>query len=382
MIRKTFANRCYLVVINLTIFYLFGCLRLLGLVVVARDGKTGVFSNSQPNSVYAFLFGIFLTGVFTWHIIALFGDPNLSHLYSGVGNITATILAMCSLSLVAAFYTLGFWNRGELLNFYNHTTAIYRGFTLFYDGKFASTVMIAEHVDSEEELSHVYKRVFNKVILVNSVCLTCIIGMAMRAQDVCGVNAIHLAGFHLIPYLFKSLTSSMMYLGICRTSFLFRKLNMKLLGIRDGLRELTSAERRKTQFEKMSQFCRVSDQIDELGVCFENVNGTAIQMTNMYKYHLILVLSYSIIVALHELFIQYQAVSRSMRGDHQLDLRLLLFSVSYIIFNIVELFLVVNITDSCHAGSLRVGKTLQSLLYFDNIDVRLKQSVRIPLLDK
>lgn len=375
MIPNTFLNRFKIILVNFTMFYLFGGLAFMGLIPVSMDRRNNQYELSLITSLYSFCSGCVSNSLYLWHIIILFTDPHLKNLYPGVGVTTATLLYLCSFLLMTSFYGLGFVNRAQLKDYYNRTKDLYNvGFSSFYGGHFGKVQKSLKDMDSLEEIDNVYMRLFTKVVVVNSLILLSIGIMAIRAEIVTGVSAYHFALFHAIPYIVKSLCSSFLYLHGCGTDFMFFKMKLKLLTLREELKVLTEGS--NSIYEKMSKFCHLSDVIDHLGVCFDNINGLAINLTSLFKVQIVLVLAHSIILTIHELFTQYQAISRSMRGLQAFDPLLLLFSIAYIILVVIEVFLIVNVTDAIHSGSLRIGKTLQSLLYFEDIDVRLKQSVR------
>lgn len=373
MLPRTFRNRCYLVIVNITMFYLFNALTIVGLLPIKRSKRKGIV-NVRWVTIYSIVCCCLVTGLYLWVILSLIQDPNINSFFSGVGRITFSLLYFFSLTLIATFYIIAIRNRFRLQRFYDSTLKSYPRYAPFYTGKFGPGVLTFEHVESEEELVFVYFRLFIKVVLIHFLVIFCILGVSERGSSVGGVSYFKFLGFFLLPYIVKSLTSSFMYLGGARSSFLLYKLSIKLKELRNELRELTRSK--KSHYEKMSKYCEISDLIDELAMCYETINDTANELLSMNKFQIGMVLMFSVINTLHGMFSQYQVISYSISRILPLDIQLFAFNVLFIFFNILEILMVVNITDSCHMNSIRVGKTIQSLTYFVDLDIRLRRSVR------
>lgn len=126
----------------------------------------------------------------------------------------------------------------------------------------------------------------------------------------------------------------------------------------------------------MSKFCEISDLIDNLSLCYQLIIDFGQVIQELFRVQIVLVLTYSVISTLHEMFSMYQMMSGSAIQNTPLDQRLVIYNIAYIILNIAEIMLVVNISEIMFMGSLRVGKNVQSLMYVKEMDERLRQSVR------
>lgn len=373
MIRKTLRNRIYLVFMNITVIYLFSLLFIVGLTPVSGGNNRG-FTTTRRMSLYCLTCGCCALVFYIWQVVLVTTHPNSMIFYSGAGRVTLTAMIICAAVLIFTFYSVAFLNRFKLCKLFNHSTAIYRSFDLFYSGNFGKMPLSYDSVDSEDELSFVYLRLFNKVFLVNLLIVSSILGISFRAQALADFNPLNCACFFLIPYMVKSLTSSFLYLGALRPSFLFHKMNLKLLEIRKELQETTKTN--KTHFERMSKFCEISDLIDNLSLCYQLIIDFGQVIQELFRVQIVLVLTYSVISTLHEMFSMYQMMSGSAIQNTPLDQRLVIYNIAYIILNIAEIMLVVNISEIMFMGSLRVGKNVQSLMYVKEMDERLRQSVR------
>lgn len=333
-----------------------------------------IFFTNRWHSLHTIFCGLSLLTLYIWTDSYLFTDGK-QLIYSGAGSVTATALFLCSLVLITTFYTMTFVNRHELAEFYNSLRNAYQDYTTFYTGRFRTVALTLDDLDSEKELHFVFLRLFFKAVLINGLNIGCSLGVAVRLNVVAGVNIYHFSCLLIVPYMVKSVTSSFLYLGSARISFLFYKIHKRLMALRDELHEFTTSKTHKSAYEKMSKFCELSDEVDKLSRCFERINGSGKEITSFYKFQIILVLSYSVINTLHEMFTQYQIISSAVHDKDPLDVPLLLYSIFYTTLNIIEILLVVSITDSCHIGSARMGKTVQSLMFYHEMDNRLKQSV-------
>lgn len=374
MLAKTVRNRFYLVLVNITITYLSHATFFLGLLPIWPINDFEAVINTRLLSAYCSLWALLIPGLFLCVTFSVAHDEHINSFFAGVGKITWNLLNLCSLVLIIAFYLIAFLNRFRLRDFYNKIIGKYKTYRGFYGGTFRLGYLSFEHVEGEDELSFVYLRSFVKVILVHSLVILSIIGVSERGWTLGGVAFLKFFGFFFIPYYLSSLTTSILYLSGARSSFMYHKLDIKLQEILEDLRQLTRSD--KSQFERMSRYCEMSDQLDNLAECYESVNETTTELIGLYKIQMLLVLMYNIIDTLHGMFTQYQVLAIAMELSIAPDPMLVCFNILFIFLTIVEILLVVNITDSCHRGSIRVGKTIQKLAYFEDLDIRLQQSVR------
>lgn len=379
MLPNTLRNRCFLALFNFITHYLFASLALLGLLPLVASKKRNRLATTNLMTIYSIFCSILFTGLYVWVIVSLMKDPQVNMIFSGVGRITWTILQLCSLLLVSSFYVLGLLNRGRMRDFYNNMLSRYKGFHHFYSGNhFGMTPLSCDNVDSDEEVSLVYMRIM-RVFWVHGSVVLCMIGVSQRVASGGDVSLIKFLSFLLIPYFVKSLTSTFLYISGARCSFMFYKLDLKLRETREELRKLAKANKRP--FEKMSRFCEISDLVDELARCYGNINETGNELMKMYSVQMGLILTFSVVIMLHGLFTQFQIIAKGLNYGLPLDLWLVGFNILFMLLTILEILLVVHINVCCHTGSVRVGKTIQTLLYFEDLDIRLQHSVRLKYLE-
>lgn len=373
MLAKTFRNRCLLFIANATVVYLFYSLTLLGLLpfVKPKDKKLGL-ATSPAMTFYCLFCGCLMTSLYTWIIVSLLSEAQ--EFYSGAGNITFTILYLSSAFLIITFYVIAFLNRFKMRDYYNITIERYGKFTSFYATQLTTDLLSYEHIDGDAEFNFVYKKMFIKAVLVHNLVIYCVAEMSKRGHSIGHMNRYQFLGFFLLPHLVKSLTSSFLYMSGARLSYMYLKLDNKLRELRDELGDLTVATM-KSRYEKMSRFCEISDLVDNLCKCYDYINETAVELIDLYSVQMWLVLTFSVINTLHGLFSQYQVVADAITNGKVLDTHFLIFNCLFVTFNLAEIMMVVNITDICHRGSAKIGKTIQSLIYFGDLDIRLRQSV-------
>lgn len=373
MLQKTLGNRIILVLVNCALLYLFSTMTIIGLLPFFIDRARQRIRNHHLATSYSLFCGCLFTGLYTWVIVSQVVNQHVQFFYAGAGRVTWIILCLCSLLVIASFYSINLINRFRLCRFYNQTMENYQKFTAFYTGSIRFGVIGFQNIEGEDELYQVYMRVFFKTGLVHGLVLLSIYGISVRASIVGGVDTINMATFYAMPYIIKSVTSSYLYLGAIRANFLFRKLDGKLKEIRSEMRDLTRSK--KSRYEKMSRFCEMSDLIDQLSLCYEKISQTSKEQIAQYKLQICLVLLFSVINTLHGMFSQFLVIARAMSGDLTFDIQLFCYNLSFIFLNVLEILMLVNVTGACHRGSVRVGKTVQGMMYFEDLDSRLKQSV-------
>ena len=127
----------------------------------------------------------------------------------------------------------------------------------------------------------------------------------------------------------------------------------------------------------MTRHCEISDLIDDLARCYESLNDSINEQMDLHKFQMVVTLLFYVVNILHRMFLQYMLISQAAKASVPYDAETILITVSHITIGVLELILMVDVTDSCHNGSLRVGKTVQRLIYHRDLDIRLRQSVRV-----
>lgn len=373
MLPRTKENLLKLCLVNFSKHYLYKGMVLLGLMPLFQN-RQGVIVNNRFLTAYSILVACLFSGIYVFSIYDLQTEPSVQNFYVGVPRVTLTIQCLVSLCSIATFYSIAIWQRREFAQFYNRMVAKYQTYGCFYQGRFVVSTITSADVDSENEMDSVYLPIFMKTIVVHFLTLGFIGAVSYRNWLSGKVPVYKYLSFFGLPYLVQSLTTSFLYLSATRTSFKYQKMNDKILQVRQQLRTLTQSK--GSAFERMTRCCEISDLIDELAQCYQSVNETANELLQLYKSQMVCCLLYSLIHTLHRLFVLYLAVYITMINGTQFDGPLLAVNLTHVLLGIVELVLVINATELCHWGSVKVGRTVQSLIHFEHLDIRLRQSVR------
>lgn len=370
MFPLTYRNRVLLMVANFTKATLFSGLFLFGLLPISvRNGR---IVNTLLVTSYSVSVGLLFTAMFVYSLVTIVSDRSITSFYGTESMVTFALQGSFSVLIIGSFYSIAILNRFRLAAFYNRLKGDYASYQSFYKASFAIRTLSPENVDGEEELRCVYVRLFFKVIVVPLLASLCNLGVASLNHRKRNTPLLEYGSYLLMPYLVQTLTSSFMFFSAVRTSFLYRRMEEKLRSLG---RELTHLSQ-KSPFERMTRCCEISDLVDDLARCYGSINDTMNDLIGLHRFQIVVTLVFLVINILHRMFLQYMVAGQAVKGTVPFDFPMLIVTVSNITLGIVELLLIVDVTDSCHSGSVRVGKTVQEMVYFRDLDIRLKQSVR------
>lgn len=372
---RTFGNRFSLFLANVSLLYMFAALKFFGLINF-HVGFDLNFKKNTASFVYSILAGCTAIFMYAFSVFKLIRDPRIEFFFSGAGRVTATMSYICSFILITVFYVMVTLNQDRILSYLDRLKDAYNSFTLFYNGSYGLDGLKVWNEDKYQELTMVHWQLFVKVLIINSMVLGSLLVMSYRTHKILDVNFYYLGFFFLYPYIIQSLASSFFFLGCRKVYFLYFKINCKLESIGKEVERIYKVER--TQFEKMTQFCAISDQVDELSRCINVLNLMFRDLYSIYKVQLLCVLLYSVVNTLHETYFLYLVISYHIRGISPYDVQTSVATVCYICLNVLEILFIVNTLEKSMLEYRRLAKNAHKILFLqDGLDTRLKQSVRL-----
>lgn len=374
MLPRTLANRLCLALVNFTKGFLFAGLLVLGLLPIRRG--RGVVTCSSFVTGYSVVAGLTYAGVYLANLYAFFTDEHLVSFFNNVSRVTMVLQALCSVLIICFFYAVAISYRFRFASYYTRLVGKYSTYRVFYGANFSVGRLTEQNVDGEEELYGVFMRIFAKTLVVPSLVVVCCLGVSLRNIAQAQLSVWQYMALLLMPYLVQSLTTSFLFYSGTRTAFLYKRMEEKLTAIQKELGQLSGPK--VTSFEKMRRCCELSDLLDALARCYETLNESFRDLIDLHRFQILVTFLYSMVNAVHRLFVQYMVIYISIDNPALLDAILLAMNFSNITLGIVELLFLVHVTDSCHRGSLRLGQRVQRLLYYQDMDIRLQQSVRTP----
>ena len=374
MLPRTLTNRLCLALVNFTKGFLFAGLAVLGLLPIRRGRGTVECTGFVTG--YSIVAGLTYAGFYMQNLYAFLTDEHLVSFFNNVSRVTMVLQALCSVLIICFFYAIAISYRFRFASYYSRLVDKYSTYRVFYGANFSVGRLTEEDVDGEEELYGVFMRIFAKTLVVPSLVFVCCCGVSLRNIAQAQLSVWQYLGLLLMPYLVQSLTTSFLFYSGVRTAFLYKRMEQRLTTIQRELGQLSRP--RVTPYERMRRCCELSDLLDDLARCYETLNDSFKDLIDLHRFQILVTFLYTMANSVHRLFVQYMVVYMSIDNTALLDPILLAMNFSNIALGIVELLFLVHVTDSCHTGSIKVGRRVQRLIYYQKMDIRLQQSVRTP----
>lgn len=350
-------------------------LSVMGFLPFEVNLQSNAFKLTRRTTLYSLCFGSFTLIYYGYASLVVYRGKSSAFFAIGVGAVTAELANSAGFVLIITYF-FGFWNRQRTVNYFNRHQRNHSKYGLFYSGNYnLSTLFTWQTLDlSDDEMVEVCLGMFSKSVIIPTMNLITFIARSIRTYRTNGTPIYALLPFITLPYLIISVQSSLVYLIGKQTQYLLIKLNRKLEHLKMEVRSIAASATSK--YEKMSGYCRCSDEIDKLSRCYGDVNGMCLEINELFGYQTVAIIIYLITNTLHELFAHYRMVSHAISPTTQTDAIMITFSMASIILNVYEFTMVIGMIEENHAASARVGKSLHKISYFHpGLDKRLEQSV-------
>lgn len=365
-------------VAKITIAFVFAEIKLLGLVAYHLNYVDRVATLSAWKVLYSGTVGLLLGMAYIWIAISLLGDRNLEYFYAGVSFYVIVITSVLSIVLIFTFYAFQIINRRNMANYHNILRENYTNFGLFYGNRIKFDSSDRKYAENIREIDFVYMPLFGKCVIHLTIVLTHIlislfIDIIFPGESFVGI-LVHL----LAPYALQSCTSTYLFLATKKMAFLYMEMSRKLMEMRVGVIRLVVEDSQASQFERMTAFCDLSDQVDSMAISFRKITQMGMKLAEYYGLHMLFILAYSVSTSLMMLFFQYMGLAHHSRGLFTYDIRVAAATTGFIILNVVEILLIINVVEDAELRCRRVMKEIHLINYWQRkFDVRLKQSVSL-----
>lgn len=360
-----------------TLLFLMGEMTVLGLFSYRVDYVTRHAISCPIRFIHCAIMGICCTTTFTYICLSFAADPELQHYYDGVTYLAILMSNIICAVMILVFYGTQLINRKSYMNFLNQLTKDYETFGLFYNNQIHLNYRDLVCLSNLREIAHVYIPLFWKSVVCHFTVLTLISYMCYSfSKDISVSNAIGLLIFQGLPYLVQSATSSYLFLGAKKMSFLNVELEGKLEAIQRELK-LLIITKNVSQHAKMKRFCELSEEVDSLCASFQTIICSGRNITKLYAIHILLILGYYVFISLTQLFMLYMSTTSYLRGNSAFfDFSAAMASIGFLTINVLEVLLVVNAVDQSESICRKVVKRVHIINYWQrHFDNRLKQSV-------
>lgn len=362
---------------KLTISFLFLEMKGLGLVAYQINYKTREAKLLAWKVVYSVLICSILVTFYGTTELFLLTDRNLEYFYAGVSLYVLIVTGTLAIILIIVFYCHQIYYRKDFAEYHNILREDYNSFFLFYGNRIRFDSSDQKFPENIREIDFVYMPLFLKmaihlIIIATHVMISTFIDMIFPGETFIPI-LIHL----LIPYVIQSCTSSYLFLASKKVSFLYKEMAKKMTLIREEIIVLAKSNKAR-QFEKITAFCELSDQIDSMAISFHKITRMGMNLANHYGIHMLFILGYSVFTSLVMLFFQYMGLAHHARGLFTYDARVAITTMGFIVLNVLEILITINVVEDAERRCRRVAKEIHLINYWQHsFDVRLKQSVRI-----
>lgn len=303
---STMASRWSLLA-GFTLIFVFVELNLLGLFSFKVDLHTHRATQCRTRLIYSTTIHALLFIGYLSTVLYFLADPSLAFFYSGVSYYTIVLWNSASFLLLIHFYGFQIYRRSLLIDFLNDLSDAYPTFALFYSpGRQHFEVLSAGTEDSLREIHHVYEPLFWKGFVCHLLLINVKFLLGYFIHLSCNTaNFLLLLFFLTYPYIVQSATSSYLFLGLRKISYLYVAMGAKLKAIHGQVVELAQ-DTALSDFVKMKRFCEISDQIDSMSISFDRITALGMRLSEAYHMHMLLILGYSVSNNLALLFMQYR----------------------------------------------------------------------------
>lgn len=375
--QRSFVLEWKILMAKATITYLLVLMKVLGLLNFSLDFKRWKAKACLPSLIYSLTVALAGLTFYLYCNLLFHSNPALEYFFWGVTYYTVSMTNFLATVLVIAFYAVQLWNRQATIAYLNRVQLDYATFGLFYDSNLAFLRGDQYNERLMEEIDNVYVPIFQKVVLLNAAIVILLVLIAYFISLRFDFPAGHLIFYLAYPYYVQSVTSSFLHFGATKVSFMYKLINKKFQLMHDALKT-TILDPKASHHDRMKLSCRFSDEIDEITRNVEKVYWIGVDLSTLYRVHMVFILSYMVFNSLYQLFFQYTGISYFVQGLCSYEWRAPVCSISMVFLAVLEILLVINTIENAVKGSRRVAKNVHRMLCSQqHFDERLKQSVSL-----
>ncbi|XP_037052187.1 putative gustatory receptor 28a isoform X2 [Bradysia coprophila] len=242
-----------------------------------------------------------------------------------------------------------------------------------------STFEVVDHVNSELDSSefkygNILLKFAGKVAVFMSILCYSIIQSISRYMTFEDNYVVYLMS--ALPNIIMKFHPDLFYGGLLLINFYLTQINSKVSSVLATAKELSETNDLGEQkcYQKMINFCELSDKLDRLCVLHYNVIEISEIFFRLCSFQTTLWVAMGLIAFLVSLFQHYISITSAIRKD-EISFDTYATDLITMCYAIAEIYITTSMSDQVMTESKRTGVLLNKPLMRLNMDVRFKRSV-------